>query len=78
MGLAVERILTQWSKARHLRPGAHPSDGTMGVGYQRIPGIQLLGEYDLHVLVAESMADFVALVLVVLSVRFAKPWLPPN
>ena len=73
MVLAVGQILTQWSEARHLRPGAHQSYGTVEVGYQRIPGIQLLGEYDPHVLATESMADFVALVLVVISARFAKP-----
>ena len=62
----------------HLRPGAHPSDGTMGVGYQRIPGIQLLGEYDPHVLAAESVADFVAPILIVVSAPFAGPQLPPD
>ena len=73
MELAVQQISTQWSKAKHLRPEVHPSDGTVEVGYQRIPGIQLLGEYDLHVLVAESVADFVAPILVVVSTQFAKP-----
>ena len=60
MELAIEQISTQWSEAKHLRPGVPPSDGTMGAGYQRIPGIQLLGEYDPHVLAAENVADFVA------------------
>ena len=60
MELAVEQISTQWSVARHLRLGAHPSCGTVGAEYQRIPGIQLLGEYDPHVLAAENVADFVA------------------
>ena len=60
MELAVKKILTQWSEAKHLRPGAHPSGGTVGAEYQRIPGIQLLGEYDPHVLAAENVADFVA------------------
>ena len=73
MELAVEQISTQWSEAKHLRLGAHPSCGTVGAEYQRIPGIQLLVGYDLHGLAVESVADFVAPVLVVLSVRFAKP-----
>ena len=73
MELAVEKISTQWSEAMHLRPGTHPSDGTMGAGYQRISGSPLLGEHDLHVLAAESVANFVAPVLVVVSVRFAGP-----
>ena len=67
MELAVEQILTQWSKARHLRLGAHPSCGTVGAEYQRIPGIQLLAEHDLHVLTAESVADSAALALVGVS-----------
>ena len=62
----------------HLRPRAHPSDGTMGAGYQRILGIQLLGEYDPHVLTAESVTDFVAPVLIVVSAPFAGPQLPPD
>ena len=45
----------------------------MGDGYQRIPGIQLLGEYNPHVLAAESMADFVALVLIVVSAQSTGP-----
>ena len=73
MELVVDQILTQWSEARHLRLGAHLSDGTVGTEYQRIPGIQLLGEYDLHVLVAESVADFVAPILVVVSAQFVGP-----
>ena len=73
MELAVEQISTQWSEAKHLRAEVHPSDGTVGAEYQRIPGIQLFGEYDLHGLAAESMADFVAPVLVVVSARFAGP-----
>ena len=48
MVLAIRRTLTQWSEAMHLRPGVRQFDGTVGDGYQRIPGIQLLGEYDLH------------------------------
>ena len=60
MELAVEQISTQWSEAMRLRTGAHPSCGIVGDVYQRIPGIQLLGEYDPHVLAAENVADFVA------------------
>ena len=56
-----------------LRPGVHQFDGTAGDGYQRIPSIQLLGEYNPHVLAAESMADFVALVLIVVSARSTGP-----
>ena len=73
MVLVIRPTLIQWSEAMHLRPGAHLSCETMGAGYQRIHGIQLLGEYDLHVLAAESVADFVAPVLVVVSAQFAKP-----
>ena len=60
MELAIEQILTQWSEARHLRPGAHLSCEIVEAGYQRIPGSQLLGENDLHVLAAENVTDFVA------------------
>ena len=59
MELVVKQILTQWSEAKHLRPGAHPFGGIVGAEYQRIPSIQLLGEYDLHGLATESVADFV-------------------
>jgi hypothetical protein len=45
----------------------------MGVEYQRIPGIQQPGDYNRHVLVVESVAGFVAPVLVVISARFVKP-----
>ena len=57
----------------HLRPGVRQFDGIAGDGYQGIPGIQLLGEYNSHVPAAESVADFVDLVLIVVSARFAKP-----
>ena len=73
MVLAVRRTLIQWSEAMHLHPEVHPSDGTVGAEYQRIPGIQLLGEYDLHVLVAESVADFIAPALVDVSAPFVGP-----
>ena len=42
-------------------------------GYQRNPDIQMPGEYDHHVLVAESVAGFVAPALVDIAARFAKP-----
>ena len=73
MELTVEKISTQWSEARHLRLGAHLSDGTVGTEYQRIPGIQLLGEHDLHILVAESVADSTIPALVGVSAQFAGP-----
>ena len=73
MELTVEKILTQWSEARHLRLGAHPSCGTVGAEYQRIPGIQLLVGYDLHGLAVESVADFAALAQVGVSAQFAGP-----
>ena len=73
MELAVEQILTQWSEAKHLHLGAYPSCGTVGAEYQRIPSIQLLREHDLHVLAAESVANFVAPVLVVVLGQFAGP-----
>ena len=73
MELAVDQILTQWSEARHLRPEVHPYDGTVGAGYQRIPGNQLQVEYDPHVLAAESVADSVAFALVGVSARFGGP-----
>jgi len=78
MELAVEQILTQWSEARHLRPGAHPSCGTVGAGYQRNPDIQMPREYDHHILVAESVAGLVVPALVDVAARFARPQLPPN
>ena len=64
MELAAKQILTQWSEARHLRPEDHPSDGTVGAGYQRIPGNQLPVEHDLHVLIAEGVANSAVLALV--------------
>ena len=73
MVLAVKQTWNLWSEAMHMRPGVRQFDGTVGDGYQRIPSIQLLGEYNPRVLAAESVADFVALVLVVVSARFAKP-----
>ena len=73
MELAVEQISTQWSEAKHLRLGAHPSCGTVGAEYQRIPGIQLLEENDLHGLAAESVANFAALAQVGVSTQFAGP-----
>jgi len=57
----------------HLHPRVCQSDGTAGAGYQRNPDIQMPGEYDHHVLVAESVASFVAPALVDIAARFAKP-----
>ena len=73
MELAAERISTQWSEAMRLRPGAHPSCGIVGAGYQRSPGIQLLGESDPHVLAVESVVDSAALALIGVSAQFAGP-----
>ena len=73
MVLAVRQTLIQWSEAMHLRLGAHPSCGTVGAGYQRTPGIQLPVEHDLHVLVAESVADSTIPALVGVSAQFAGP-----
>jgi len=73
MVLAVKQTWNLWSEAMHLRPRVRQFDGTVGDGYQRIPGIQLLGEYNPHVLAAESVADFVDLVLIVVSVRSVGP-----
>ena len=42
-------------------------------GYQRNPDIQMLGEYDHHVLVAESVASFAAHALVDVAAQFARP-----
>ena len=70
---AVEQISTQWSEAKHLRPGVPQFDGTAGDGYQRSLDIPVPREYVHHVLATESMADFVAPVLVVVSARFAGP-----
>ena len=73
MELAAERISTQWSEAMRLRPGAHPSCGIVGAGYQRSPGIQLLGESDPHVLAVESVVGFASPALVGVLARFARP-----
>ena len=54
----------------HLHPGAHQSSGTTGAGYQRNPDIQMPGEYDHHVLVAEVVAGFAAPALVDVAARF--------
>ena len=68
MVLLIKRTLTLWSEAMHLRPKVHRSGETTGDGYQRIPGIQVLGEYDLHVHVADS----IVLALVVVEAQFAR------
>ena len=62
-----------WSEAMHLRLGVHPSCETVGAGYQRIPGIPLPGDYNHHVLVAESVAYFIAHALVDVSAPFVGP-----
>jgi hypothetical protein len=73
MVLAVRRTLIQWSEAMHLHPEVHPSNGTVGAGYQIIPSIQLPREHDLHVLAAASVADSAALALVGVSAQFVGP-----
>ena len=57
----------------HLHLGARQSGGTAGAGYQRNPDIQMPGEYDHHILVAESVAGFAAPALVDIATRFARP-----
>ena len=57
----------------HLHTGVHRSYGTAGAGYQRIPGIQLPGEYNLHVLAVESVVGFAAPALVGVSAPFTGP-----
>ena len=57
----------------HLHLGARRSYETAGAGYQRTPSIQLPVEHDLHVLAAESVADFVAPALVDVSAPFVGP-----
>ena len=42
-------------------------------GYQRNPDIQMPGEYDRHVLVAESVASFAIPTLVDVAAQFARP-----
>ena len=44
-----------------------------GAGYQRNLDIQVPGEYDHHVLVAESVAGFAAPALADVAARFARP-----
>ena len=57
----------------HLHLGARQSCETAGAGYQRSLDIQVPGEYDHHVLAAESLADFAAPTLVGITARFARP-----
>jgi hypothetical protein len=57
----------------HLHLGARRSDGTAGAGYQRNPDIQMPGEYDHHVLVAEGVAGFATPALVDIAAQFARP-----
>ena len=70
---AIKQTSTLWSEAMHLHPGAHQSDGTAGVGYQRNPNTRMLEEYDHHVLVVENVASFAGPAPVDVAVRFAKP-----
>ena len=69
----IKQTLILWSEAMHLHPGARRSGGTAGAGYQRNLDIQVPGEYDHHVLTAESMADFIVPALVVIAAQFARP-----
>ena len=73
MVLVLKRTLTLWSEAMHLHPGARRSGGTAGAGYQRNLDIQVPGEYEHHVLVAENVASFAAPTLVDVAARFARP-----
>ena len=69
----IKQTSTQWSEAMPLRPGVRRSDGTTGARYQRNPDIQMPGEYDHHVLVAEGVASFAAPALVDIAAQFARP-----
>ena len=73
MALAIRRTSIIWSEAMHLRPKVHRSDETTGAGYQRSPDIQMPGEYDHHVLIAEGVAGFAAPALVGIAAKFARP-----
>jgi hypothetical protein len=57
----------------HLHLGVRQSYETAGAGYQRNPGIQMPGEYDRLVLVAESVASFAVSTLVDVAAQFARP-----
>ena len=57
----------------HLHLGARRSCETAGAGYQRSLDIQVPGEYDHHVLAAESVTNFAAPALVDVAARFARP-----
>ena len=57
----------------HQHPGSHRSCEIAGVGHQRNLNIQVPGEYDHHVLAAESVAGFVVLALVDVTTQFAGP-----
>jgi hypothetical protein len=70
---AIKTTSTLWSEAMHLHLGAHQSCETAGAGYQRNLDIQVPGEYDHHVLVAESVAGFAVPTLVDVAARFARP-----
>ena len=79
-GLGTKEFLIQVPKEHdlHVLSHAFASRGSSvlwnsGAGYQRIPGIQLLEENDLHGLAAESVANFAALAQVGVSTQFAGP-----
>ena len=73
MVLAIRQTLILWSEAMNLHPEAHQSCGIAGAGYQRNLDNPLPGEYDHHVLTAESVADFTIPALVVIAAQFARP-----
>jgi len=58
----------------HQHPGSHRSCEIAGVGHQRNLNIQVPGEYDHHVLAAESMAGFAVPAVVVVAAQFARPY----
>ena len=57
----------------HQYPGARRPCETAGAEYQRNLDIQVPGEYDLHILAAESVTCFAAPTLVDVAARFARP-----
>ena len=73
MVLAIKQTSTLWSEAMRLHLRARRSGETAVAGYQRNPDIQMPGEYDHHILVAEGVASFAALAQVDVAARFARP-----
>ena len=71
--MAIRQTSILWSEAMHLHPEAHPSCGTVGVGYRRSPGIQVQEEHNHLVLTVESVVGFAAPALVGISVQFVGP-----